>query len=155
MGTRRCGEILRGRKCPRCLRQFFICQHCDRGHVYCCRRCSFLSRYEKLRVYRNRYRRSQEGREQHQDMERSRRRRQTLRQKSVGDQTSFSVSSSAMVGALMRVAAAVAAFEDIGREEAGGEDNRCAICGRRGILVRFGEEMRKRASSGTGFRFSP
>jgi hypothetical protein len=52
MQKRRCEEVLRGRTCPRCHKKFFICRHCDRGHVYCCKQCSEASRCEKCRGYR-------------------------------------------------------------------------------------------------------
>ena len=133
-----CSEVLRGRICPRCGRQFFICRHCDRGHVYCCRLCSCSSRTEKTRGYRKRYRMSKEGREQHQDMARNRRRRIALRQNSVGDQGSVSGGCSATVFALRRMVAMSAV---IGRLSLESEDNAevcCEICGRTGVFVRFG-----------------
>jgi hypothetical protein len=71
--------------CPRCLRVFAICSHCDRGHVYCGRLCSEGARCDSLRRARRRHRRSPEGRLDHRDRERERRRRLAAR---VGDHPS-------------------------------------------------------------------
>jgi len=81
-------ECLRLARCPRCQRQFAICSHCDRGHVYCGPLCSLGARRDSLRRARRRHRRSPEGRLDHRDRERARRRRQRLSLARVGDHPS-------------------------------------------------------------------
>jgi hypothetical protein len=73
--------------CPRCQRLFAICSHCDRGHVYCGRLCSESARRDSLRRARRRHRRSPEGRLDHRDRERDRRRRRCFEAR-VGDHPS-------------------------------------------------------------------
>ena len=73
--------------CPRCLGVFAICSHCDRGHVYCGRRCSEGARRDSRRRARRRHRRSPEGRLDHRDRERERRQRRRLEVR-VGDHPS-------------------------------------------------------------------
>ena len=146
-----CCEVFRGCTCPRCFKKFFICRHCDRGHVYCCRQCSIRSRYEKCQVYRRRHRRSLEGREDHRDRERSRRRRLILGKEIVVDQTSDQGVKSARVSALMRMTAEVAVIGSIGEEEARDEEIYCAICGRPGSFVRFEDATRRREGGGVVF----
>jgi hypothetical protein len=73
--------------CPCCQRSFAICCRCDRGHVYCSRRCSWEARQESLRQARRRHRRSPEGRLDHRDRERERRRRRRCGRR-VGDHPS-------------------------------------------------------------------
>lgn len=149
MDTAGCGEVFRGRICPRCKRQFFICRHCDRGHVYCCRLCSALSRLEKIRIYRKRYRMSKEGREEHQDTERDRRRRHTLGEKNVGDQSSAQGNKSARVIALMRMLAKSADIYRLSKEDSDDDTIRCEFCGRPGNLVCFRQDVgSQRARSG-------
>lgn len=133
----RCNEVFRGAICPRCHKQFYICRHCDRGHVYCCRRCSSLSRFEKCRVYRQRHRQSEEGQKDHRDRERKRRRRKILGREIVVDQAYKQVVSSARVSAPMRVAAALAAIGSIGKEETNDGELFCEFCGRRSKFVYF------------------
>ena len=73
--------------CPRCLRLFAICSHCDRGHLYCGPPCSQGARRDSLRRARRRHRRSPEGRLDHRDRERDRRRRRRFEAR-VGDHPS-------------------------------------------------------------------
>jgi hypothetical protein len=73
--------------CPRCLRVFAICSHCDRGHVYCGPSCSEGARRDSLRRARRRHRRSPEGRLDHRDRGRERRQRRRLEAR-VGDHPS-------------------------------------------------------------------
>jgi hypothetical protein len=107
-----------------------------------------LSRLEKIRIYRKRYRKSKEGREEHQDTERNRRRRQTLGEKTVGDQSSAVALRSATVSALMRMAAMSAVIGRVGQEEA--EDGKvyCEFCGRPGVFVRFGWKLGRTKAQG-------
>ena len=88
-GRRRMGapESWRLAGCPRCQRLFAICSHCDRGHVYCGLLCSQSARRDSLRRARRRHRRSPEGRLDHRDRERGRRRRRYLEAR-VGDHPS-------------------------------------------------------------------
>ena len=139
MCTSRCGEVFRGCICPRCQKTFFICRHCDRGHVYCCKECSLLSRCEKCRVYRRRYRRSDAGRKDHRDGERARRRRLILGQEIMGDQTYRGSVSSAKVSARVRMVAMSVVLERIGEEENQDEKIFCEFCGRPGRFVYFGD----------------
>ena len=134
-----CGEVLRGRICPKCQRQFFICQHCDRGHVYCCRECSIRSRREKCRSYRRRHRTSLEGRLDHRDQQRYRRQRISIKEKTVGDHTSEGGIKSARVSAQTRIVAMVAALSSVGEEDSSDVQTRCDFCGRPGDFVRFGQ----------------
>lgn len=111
----RCGEVFKGAICPRCQKQFFICRHCDRGQVYCCRKCSSLSRFEKCRIYRQRYRQSKEGQKDHRDRKRERRRRKILSHEIVGDQTYKEMVSSGMVFAPKRLADVLAVIGRVGK----------------------------------------
>jgi len=148
-----CGEVLRGRICPKCKKQFFICRHCDRGHVYCCRQCSIRSRREKCRHYRRRHRSSLEGRLDHRDQQRARRRRLSGREKTVGDHTSGGSIKSARVSAQTRLVAMVAALSSVSEEDSRDAQTRCEFCGRPGDFVRFGHVKRGRGATGAGFRF--
>ena len=85
-------ESLRLARCPRCQRLFAICSHCDRGHVYCGPPCSLGARRDSLRRARRRHRRSPEGRLDHRDRERARRRRKQLFVPRVGDHPSATAS---------------------------------------------------------------
>ena len=75
-------------RCPGCQSVFAICRHCDRGHVYCGTACSSEARFASLRRARRRHRRSPEGRLDHRDRERDRRRRRLLDAARVGDHPS-------------------------------------------------------------------
>ena len=155
MHESRCGEVFRATTCPRCQRRFYICRHCDRGHVYCCRQCFVASRCEKCRVYRRLYRQSPEGREDHRERERERRRRRRgLGKKSVGDHGYAEVSESATVSARVRMAAAVAVISSTGGEETADEYVYCEMCGRRAKFVYFGEGNRRDWDWTRVFRFS-
>lgn len=149
LGTEETGEVLIGRICPRCKRQFWICRHCDRGHVYCGYGCSTQARAEKCRVYQKRYRRSLEGRLDHRDAQRAWR-----RQKSVGDQSSLFSKASARVSAPTRLSAWLAAMAAVGGEDTDHEEKHCTICGRPGVWVRFSDygSKERRESSGRRLR---
>ena len=150
----RCEEVLRGRTCPRCHKKFFICRHCDRGHVYCCKQCSQASRCEKCRIYRRRHRQSPLGRADHRDCERARRRRLILGKETVVDQTSGGAVASARVSARVRMAAVSAVIGGIFEEETRYEKTCCEMCGRLGRYVRFGNDMFERRKRKSKMRFS-
>ncbi len=65
--------------CARCRCQLVICSHCDRGNIYCGKRCSETARRRSLREANRRYRRTRRGRLAH--AERQRRYRQRRREK--------------------------------------------------------------------------
>lgn len=56
--------------CARCRRQVVICRRCDRGHIYCGRRCSQPARRESLRAAGRRYQGSRAGRLKHAERQR-------------------------------------------------------------------------------------
>ena len=85
------GPVSRLSFCVRCRAQFAVCQSCERGQVYCDRRCAREARRDGLRAIRARYRRSPEGKEAHREQEqrrRQRRRADARPSESVGDQGS-------------------------------------------------------------------
>jgi hypothetical protein len=51
--------------CARCHGQVRICRRCDRGNIYCGRRCSGAARIESLRAAGKRYQVSPKGRMNH------------------------------------------------------------------------------------------
>lgn len=153
MRASRCGEIFRGAVCPRCQKTFYICRHCDRGHVYCCKKCSQLSRFEKCQGYRKQYRQSEEARKDHSDRERERRREVVLGKKSVGDQSYGGGDFSAMVSARVRTAAVLAVLSRIGEKEISDEEIFCEFCGRPGRFVYFGDGTVRQRERAAVFRF--
>ena len=65
--------------CARCRCQVAICGHCDRGNIYCGKRCSQAARRQSQCEATRRYRKTRRGRFAH--AERQRRYRQRRRQK--------------------------------------------------------------------------
>jgi hypothetical protein len=65
--------------CARCRCQVVICSHCDRGNLYCGKRCSEAARRQSRREANKRYRTTRRGRLAH--AERQRRYRQRRRKK--------------------------------------------------------------------------
>jgi hypothetical protein len=65
--------------CARCRRQVAICSHCDRGNIYCGKRCSETARRQSRRQSGKRYQKTRRGRLSH--AERQRRYRQRRRAK--------------------------------------------------------------------------
>ncbi len=130
-------QTFRGLICPRCLKQFFICPCCYRGHVYCCGDCSLLSRQEKCRKYRKKYREDlgEEGRKDRRDAQRERRR---LKAKSVEDHSSAGDAKPARVSVQTRKDAILVTFCDVGMEADSYGDFQCEFCGKRSNLVCFG-----------------
>lgn len=51
--------------CARCQRQVIICNHCDRGNIYCSGGCSEQSRHKKQQEAAQRYQSSHKGRQRH------------------------------------------------------------------------------------------
>ena len=154
MGDRRCGEVLRGAICPRCRNRFYICRHCDRGHVYCCRRCSVESRREKCCGYRRLHRSSVEGREDHRNRERASRRRRKNKGKVVGDQGFEKRGESENVSTRERMVAGVAAIGSACAKEHTDEFVYCEICGCRSRWVYFGDGTTRSRNRSRVFRCS-
>lgn len=125
------GERVTGRlaSCPRCRSIFSICCRCDRGHVYCGPTCSGLARRDSLRRARRRHRHSLEGRLDHRDHERARRkrRRQALR---VGDHGSSAPVSCASLPASFPEASSHAVFSTRFPSPVTAPRH-CAVCRRR------------------------
>ena len=65
--------------CARCRCQVVICSHCDRGNLYCGKRCSQAARRQSVRAAGERFQKSRRGRFAH--AERQRRYRRRRRQK--------------------------------------------------------------------------
>lgn len=154
MQLSRCQKVFRAAICPRCKRTFYICRHCDRGHVYCCKVCSSLTRLKNCRVYRRRYRENEEVRQYLRDQERERRRRASV-EKNRGDHTYEEGAQSARVSAPVRMAAALAVIGSVGGEEIQDDEVCCEFCGRRARFVYFGDGSTRQRKQGRVFRFSP
>ena len=75
-----------------CLRIFWICRHCYRGHKYCSHRCRQRRRTLQKRAARRKHQRSPEGRDDHRDHNRVYRARR--RRRRVTDHTSPAPSDS-------------------------------------------------------------
>ena len=65
--------------CARCRCQVVICSHCDRGNIYCGKRCSQAARRQSVQAAGRRFQKSRRGRFAH--AERQRRYRRRRRQK--------------------------------------------------------------------------
>ncbi len=65
--------------CAHCRCQVVICSHCDRGNIYCDKRCAQTARRQSRRKANGRYQRTRRGRFAH--AERQRRYRQRRRAK--------------------------------------------------------------------------
>jgi hypothetical protein len=65
--------------CARCRCQVVICSHCDRGNLYCGKRCSQAARRQSVRAAGERFQKSRRGRFAH--AERQHRYRRRRRQK--------------------------------------------------------------------------
>jgi len=70
----------------------------------------------------------------------------------VVDQTSGGGAKSERVSAPMRVAAVVPVIGGVGEEETRNDEIHCEICGRRGVLVRFGDGTTERKRGGVVFQ---
>jgi len=149
----RCGEVFRAAICPKCQKTFYICRHCDRGHVYCCKQCSSIARLENCRIYRRRYRENDEVRQYLREQERERRRGGASAEKDRGDHTYEEGGESARVSAPVRMAAALAVLSRIGEEETQDDEVCCEFCGRRAKFVYFGDGSTRQRKRGRVFRF--
>ena len=61
--------------CARCRRQVVICSHCDRGNIYCGKRCAQAARCRSRREAGRRYQKTRRGRFAHAERQRRYRRR--------------------------------------------------------------------------------
>lgn len=115
---------LRQRLCraPWCGAVFYVCRPCDRGQGYCSDRCREKARREQRRAANHRHQRSEEGRLDHRDRQRSYRQRQAARR--VTDQGSGEEVDSSTLPPVALPAAQSASGEVI-----------CCACGRRGTLI--------------------
>jgi hypothetical protein len=68
-------EELRFERCALCLFVFCICRPCYRGHGFCGLPCKVAARTKSKRAARARHRATDEGRLDHRDHERARRKR--------------------------------------------------------------------------------
>ena len=114
--------------CARCRCQVVICSHCDRGNIYCGKRCSQTARHQSQREAGRRYQRTYRGRLAH--AARQRRLRQRRRAK-VTHQGSPPVLPDETLPAESRTSARCS------EEPAGvaADDIRCHLCGR--VCSRF------------------
>ena len=64
--------------CPKCLQSVVLCNHCDRGNIYCFSGCSEIVRRESLQESGKRYQNSQKGRRNHAQRQAEYRIRQAL-----------------------------------------------------------------------------
>lgn len=65
--------------CARCRCQVVICSHCDRGNIYCGKRCSKTARHQSRRKASGRYQRTRRGRFAHAARQRRYRQRRTAK----------------------------------------------------------------------------
>ena len=61
--------------CARCRCQVVICSHCDRGNIYCGKRCAQAARRQSRREAGRRYQKTRRGRFAHAERQRRYRRR--------------------------------------------------------------------------------
>jgi len=61
--------------CARCRCQVVICSHCDRGNIYCGKRCAQAARCQSRREAGRRYQQTRQGRFAHAERQRRYRRR--------------------------------------------------------------------------------
>ncbi len=109
--------------CARCRCQVVICSHCDRGNIYCGKRCSETARRQSRRKASGRYQRTRRGRFAH--AARQRRYRQRRRQK-VTHQGSPLLLPNETLLAESRTSARRSEVP----AEVPGDGIRCALCGR-------------------------
>jgi hypothetical protein len=65
--------------CARCRCQVVICSHCDRGNIYCGKRCSQAARRQSRREAGRRYQETRRGRFSHAERQRRYRRRRSAK----------------------------------------------------------------------------
>ena len=132
--------VFRQRTCNRgdCLRVFFLCQHCDRGHRYCSDRCRDEARQEQRRAANRRHQQSEEGRLDHRDHQRQYRRRLKEQQSSsrlpppVGE--NVAETGSVNGGVTDQGSQTIPLSGNIEPREAN-QPIRCRLCGRTGRFV--------------------
>jgi hypothetical protein len=115
--------------CARCRCQVVICSHCDRGNIYCGKRCSQSARSQSQREAGRRYQRTYRGRFAH--AARQRRYRQRRRAK-VTHQGSPPDVADETLPAESRASAQPTSEEPVAVPAAG---IRCHLCGR--VCSRF------------------
>jgi hypothetical protein len=109
--------------CARCRRQVVICSHCDRGNIYCGRRCSETARRQSRREAGRRYQRTRGGRFAHAARQRrycQRRRAKVTHQGSPPDMADGTLPAESMTSARRNEVSVVVAGDDI----------RCHLCRR-------------------------
>jgi hypothetical protein len=65
--------------CARCRCQVVICSHCDRGNIYCGKRCAESARRQSRRAAGRRYQRTRRGRFAHAERQRRYRQRRSAK----------------------------------------------------------------------------
>jgi len=65
--------------CARCRRQVVICSHCDRGNIYCGKRCAHAARRQSQREAARRYQTTRRGRFAHAERQRRYRQRRSAK----------------------------------------------------------------------------
>ena len=114
--------------CARCRRQVVICSHCDRGNIYCGKRCSETARRQSQREAGRRYRNTRRGRFAH--AERQRRYRQRRKQKVTHQGSTPGATDETLP---LESSASVRGIESIAEDT--GDGMRCHFCAR--ICVPF------------------
>lgn len=141
-------------ECPLCGQGFCLCRSCYRRHVYCSKMCSNNGRQKSVKAARKKHRQSEEGRLDHRDQERERRRLKAEQAGRVGDHTSQVDKPLVTVRPIPEVAEAqwrgrdsIAGQRRVIADKAGSvfvhyseslpvkKQHRCARCGRIGYLV--------------------
>ncbi len=109
--------------CARCRRPVAICSHCDRGNIYCGKRCSEIARRQSRREAGRRYQNTRRGRFAH--AARQRRYRHRQRQKVTHQGSPLEVADET----LPAESRASARRSEI-PAEVPGDGIRCHLCGR-------------------------
>jgi hypothetical protein len=156
-------ESFRQDRCAWCNRIFHVCRRCDRGQIYCQRRCRRLGRQRSQSRARRRHQATPEGRRDHADRQRRYRER---KKKNVTEQGSNAVDASGTITPAgsppPKEGASESGAEDRDannpkpnspgpRPPAPGSGVRCCVCGRSSVYVRFGwlqHHSRRKSSAG-------
>ena len=104
--------------CARCHCQVTICSYCDRGNLYCDKRCALIAREESLRAAGKRYQRTRRGRFKHAERQRHYR----SRREKVTHQGSLELPTNDPLTTRSEAPLSLAIIED--------EGIRCHFCGR-------------------------
>lgn len=78
--------LLKCVKCKRCSQQFYICNSCWRGQVYCSDECRDAAQNQAHCISQKKYRQTKKGKEAHRQQEKNKRLRDSI--KNVDDATS-------------------------------------------------------------------